>query len=75
MGHCFRLVLFFLSFLSNRRLNVSIGLYTFSHCPLACGEFQGSILAPVRFPIYMLPVGAAFKKHGVSFNLYASFAT
>ncbi len=61
----------FQSFLNNRKFSVCIGNHTSSAAHLSCGVPQGSILAPILFSLYLLPLGSIFLKYGVSFHLYA----
>uniref|UniRef100_A0A3P9BFF7 Reverse transcriptase domain-containing protein n=1 Tax=Maylandia zebra TaxID=106582 RepID=A0A3P9BFF7_9CICH len=61
----------FRSYLSDRTFSVSLLGYESSSAPLSCGVPQGSILGPLLFSLYLLPLGSILRRHGISFHCYA----
>ncbi len=61
----------FKSYLTKRRFSVTLGEFTSLSASLTCGIPLGSILGPILFSLYMLPIGSIFSKHGMSFHCYA----
>ena len=61
----------FKSYLSDRTEHVSLGGCESRKLRVTCGVPQGSVLAPILFTTYMLPLGQVISKHGLSFHCYA----
>uniref|UniRef100_A0A6Q2Y424 Reverse transcriptase domain-containing protein n=1 Tax=Esox lucius TaxID=8010 RepID=A0A6Q2Y424_ESOLU len=52
-------------------ISVSINNYTSSSVPVICGFPQGSFLGPIRFSLYMLPLGSILQHHDISYHFLA----
>ena len=61
----------FRSYLTGRTQRVCIQETLSSSHNLECGVPQGSVLGPILFTIYTLPLGDIIRKHGLNFHMYA----
>lgn len=61
----------FKSYLTNRTQQVEIDGVLSDPTNLKFGVPQGSVLGPLKFCIYTLPIGAIIKAHGLQYHIYA----
>ncbi len=64
-------LLWFKSYLMDRKQRVQINGVCSKSTNLTCGVPQGSVLGPILFTVYTLPLGDILRKHGLSYHLYA----
>ena len=61
----------FRSYLADCSFAYQLGEFFSTTAPLSCGVPQGSILGPVLFLLYMLPLGEILSTHNIPFHCYA----
>ena len=71
IGLCGTALQWFQSYLSDRIQSVLVDGIESDVLNILFGVPQGSVLGPILFIIYTSPLGDIFRKHGVSYHLYA----
>ena len=61
----------FRTYLEDRTQCVKIGTSFSSSVPLPFGVPQGSVLGPLLYTLYTVPLGQIIRKHGLNYHFYA----
>ena len=59
------------SYFSDRTQRVQIDGIMSDFASLLCGMPQGSVLGPMKFCLYLLPLGAILRHHNIGYHMYA----
>ena len=59
------------SYFSDRTQRVQIDGIVSDVASLLCGVPQGSVLGPMKFCLYLLPLGAILRQHNIGYHIYA----
>ena len=59
------------SYFSNRTQRVQIDDVLSDFANIICGVPQGSVLGPLKFCLYLLPMSASLKYHKIGYHVYA----
>ena len=59
------------SYFSDRIQRVQIDGIMSDFASLLCGVPQGSVLGPMKFCLYLLPLGAILRRHNIGYHIYA----
>ena len=59
------------SYFSNRTQHVQIDDVLSDFANIICGVPQGSVLGPLKFCLYLLPMNAILKYHKIGYHVYA----
>ena len=59
------------SYFSDRSQRVLIDDVMSGVANIVCGVPQGSVLGPLKFCLYLLPLGAILEYHGIGYHIYA----
>ena len=62
----------FKTYLTDRTQKVFIDNFTLDPKPFSFGVPQGSVLRPIIFCLYTLPLGRIIKSHGIKYHVYAN---
>ena len=71
VGICGNALKLLKSYFSNRTQHVQIDDVLSDFANIICGVPQGSVLGPLKFCLYLLPMSAIMKYHNIGNHVYA----
>ena len=71
VGICGNALKLIKSYFSNRTQRVQIDNVLSDFANIICGVPQGSVLGPLKFCLYLLPLSAILRYHNIGYHVYA----
>ena len=71
VGICGNALKLIKSYFSNRTQHVQIDNVLSDFANIICGVPQGSVLGPLQFCLYLLPLSAILRHHNIGYHVYA----